>query len=108
MKHKPPPPILFLSKAIRWVLIVLVRGYQYSLGFVLGGQCRFYPSCSNYALDALRSKPAWKAVGMIVWRIARCQPLCKGGWDPVKREPQDEWYRIGPPPDDEDDEPTCC
>ncbi|MCB2155048.1 membrane protein insertion efficiency factor YidD [bacterium] len=93
---------------MRWVLIVLVRGYQYSLGFVLGGQCRFYPSCSNYALDALRSKPAWKAVGMIVWRIARCQPLCKGGWDPVKREPQDEWYRIGPPPDDEDDEPTCC
>jgi putative membrane protein insertion efficiency factor len=71
-----------------------VRGYQVGLGWLLGGQCRFHPSCSFYALDALRTKPAWRAVGMIVWRILRCQPLCKGGDDPVEEAPSDHWYRL--------------
>lgn len=104
--NPPHPAVLVLSKALRHVLILLVRGYQLTLGFLLGGQCRFYPSCSHYAIDALRAKPAWKALGMIAWRIVRCQPLCKGGWDPVKPEPSDRWYRIGPPPEDEEHS-TC-
>jgi putative component of membrane protein insertase Oxa1/YidC/SpoIIIJ protein YidD len=42
----------------------------------------------------LRLKPLWKSLGLIVWRLARCQPFCKGGFDPVKEEDQDEWYRL--------------
>ncbi len=91
---RPPQIILSGSRVVRKALILLVLSYRMTLGPFLGGQCRFEPSCSQYALDVLRTKPAWKAVGLIVWRILRCQPLCKGGFDFVKSEPEDEWYRI--------------
>jgi len=92
--RRPPPVVLAGSRAVRRVLIFFVHAYRVVLGPVLGGQCRFHPTCSQYALDALRTKPAWKALGLIAWRIARCQPLCKGGFDDVVPEPQDEWYRL--------------
>lgn len=91
---RPSAIVLAGSRFVRRGLIALVRGYQIVLGPFLGGQCRFHPTCSNYALDALRTKPAWKALGLIAWRIMRCQPLCKGGFDDVKSEASDEWYRI--------------
>lgn len=94
-----PPRVPWRSVLVadRWLrigLIALVLGYQRSLGYVLGGQCRFYPSCSHYALDALRTKPAWRALQLIAWRILRCQPLTKGGWDEVKPHPRDDLYRL--------------
>lgn len=71
-----------------------MRLYQLTLGPYMGGQCRFQPTCSQYAIDALQMKPAWRALAMIAWRILRCQPLCKGGFDPIPSDPEDEWYRI--------------
>ena len=62
----------------------VVRGYQIALSPWLGGRCRFDPSCSHYAMEALRKRPLLKALGMIAWRLARCQPFCKGGYDPVE------------------------
>lgn len=65
-------------------LLGFVRAYQIIVSPLLPACCRFYPSCSVYAAEALRKKPLIKAVGMILWRLARCQPFCKGGYDPVE------------------------
>lgn len=69
-------------------LIGLIRLYQQFLSPFLGENCRFYPTCSAYAIEALRTHGV--IVGMVyaVWRIARCQPLCQGGYDPVPARKQ--------------------
>ncbi|MGD9807684.1 MAG: membrane protein insertion efficiency factor YidD [Deferribacterales bacterium] len=50
----------------------------------MGNRCRFYPSCSDYAVQALKQKGLIKGTLLTVWRVARCNPLSKGGYDPVK------------------------
>lgn len=72
-----------IDRALRRMLLAGVHGYQRYLGWLLGGYCRFVPSCSCYAEEALQRGPLWKAVPLIIWRLARCQPLCRGGFDPV-------------------------
>jgi uncharacterized protein len=67
----------------RILLIALVRVYRLTLSGLLGGQCRFYPSCSSYALDAIRLHGAAKGTLLAAWRIARCGPFTDGGVDPV-------------------------
>ncbi len=59
-----------------------VRLYQRALSPMLGGQCRFEPSCSHYALACIERHGARRGFTLAVWRILRCQPLCKGGFDP--------------------------
>ena len=70
---------------IRRVLMWLVRGYRRRISPLLPVACRFTPTCSEYALDCLRMLPLHRAMPRIVWRILRCQPLCRGGYDPVVR-----------------------
>ena len=60
-----------------------VRVYQYTLRPVLGANCRFTPSCSDYALQALRAHGAVRGSGLAAWRVLRCNPWCAGGHDPV-------------------------
>lgn len=50
--------------------------------------CRFYPSCSRYALDAIREWGAVTGTGMAAWRILRCNPFGRGGFDPVPQNPK--------------------
>ena len=68
---------------MRWLLIHLILLYRVTLGRFLGGQCRFMPTCSQYAIDAIDKhgpiKGAWRAVK----RIARCHPFSNGGYDPA-------------------------
>ena len=61
----------------------LVRAYQFTLRPVLGANCRFTPSCSDYALQALRTHGAVRGSGLAAWRVLRCNPWCQGGHDPV-------------------------
>ena len=69
---------------MRRVLMLLVRGYRRWLSPLLGaGKCRFEPSCSQYALEALEHHGACKGTALSTWRLLRCQPFCKGGYDPV-------------------------
>lgn len=63
-----------------------IRVYQLTLSKVLGGQCRFRPSCSNYMLEAVRRHGVGWGVWMGLRRIARCHPWHEGGWDPVPAE----------------------
>lgn len=64
-------------------LSACIRAYQVVLSPVVGRQCRFHPSCSNYALEAIARHGAGKGVLLSAGRIARCNPLCEGGHDPV-------------------------
>ena len=65
------------------ILIAFVRAYQYTLSPLLGARCRYYPSCSNYAVGALREHGAVRGLGLATWRILRCNPFSNGGYDPV-------------------------
>lgn len=65
------------------VLILLVRAYQIVLSPLFGGCCRFEPSCSNYAIEALRVHGAWKGTLLTAARLLRCRPFGPHGYDPV-------------------------
>ena len=64
-------------------LIMLIRGYQRWVSPLLGPRCRFYPSCSAYAVEALRLHGAVRGSALTAWRLLRCQPFHPGGFDPV-------------------------
>ena len=68
---------------VRLILIGLIRLYQFTLSGWLGGQCRFYPSCSNYAAEAISRHGALRGVALATWRLARCGPFTAGGVDHV-------------------------
>ena len=72
-----------VSRAVSQVFILLIRLYQLALGRYLGGACRFQPTCSNYAIDAIRNCGAINGLALGAWRILRCNPFCKGGYDPA-------------------------
>ena len=65
-------------------LVLAIRAYQITLSPIVGGQCRFWPSCSNYALEACRVHHPVRAVLLIAGRLLRCHPLWpRTGYDPV-------------------------
>jgi len=64
-------------------LMAAVRAYQYVLRPVLGPNCRFVPSCSDYALQALATHGALHGTGLAARRLLRCNPWCACGYDPV-------------------------
>lgn len=68
---------------IKRLFIVLVKGYKYFISPMLGNNCRYYPSCSDYAQEAIERHGAFKGIGLALWRILRCNPFSKGGMDPV-------------------------
>ncbi len=65
------------------LLIGLVKGYRLFLSPALGSSCRFEPTCSAYALQALQDHGAGKGAYLTLKRIGRCHPWCEGGLDPV-------------------------
>jgi putative membrane protein insertion efficiency factor len=65
------------------LLIVLVKGYQYALSPLLGSNCRYHPTCSSYTIEAIKLHGAGKGFLMGAWRIVRCNPFSKGGYEPV-------------------------
>ena len=70
----------------RRMLMALVRGYRLLLSPWIGSQCRFYPTCSAYALEALESHGAGAGTYLTARRVLRCHPWCDGGLDPVPLE----------------------
>jgi putative membrane protein insertion efficiency factor len=68
---------------VKWVLIFFVRGYQVLLSPLLPPACRYTPSCSHYAIDALAKHGAIRGSWLAARRIARCHPFHPGGHDPV-------------------------
>jgi putative membrane protein insertion efficiency factor len=68
---------------MRWLLVNLVLLYRVTLGRLLGGQCRYDPTCSQYAIDAVNKYGPIKGSWQAIKRIARCHPWGRGGYDPA-------------------------
>ena len=68
---------------MRQILILLVKAYRYLVSPLLGNHCRFYPSCSSYALTALEEHGAMRGSILALRRLSRCHPFHAGGVDPV-------------------------
>ncbi|MEL6499588.1 MAG: membrane protein insertion efficiency factor YidD [Planctomycetota bacterium] len=65
-------------------MIGVVKLYQVTLSPIVGGQCRFRPTCSQYAIEALREHGPLRGGRMTASRLLRCHPFAKGGYDPVR------------------------
>lgn len=72
-----------LSQACATVLLALLRAYRATLSYALGPCCRFHPSCSAYAEEAVRVHGPARGAWLAAWRLLRCHPLSAGGLDPV-------------------------
>lgn len=72
----------------RRILIGLLTAYKRWISPWLPPACRFYPSCSEYAREAVEIHGAWRGIGLALSRILRCQPFCRGGFDPVPDIPE--------------------
>ena len=70
-------------KLVVWLPIKLIRFYQICISPYLGQNCRYTPTCSAYAIEALRKHGLVKGTGLAVWRILRCSPWGGSGYDPV-------------------------
>lgn len=68
-------------------LLGMIRLYQRKISPNMPPACRFQPTCSQYALTAIERYGAFRGGGMALWRILRCNPFCKGGYDPVPENP---------------------
>jgi uncharacterized protein len=66
-------------------LRVAIRAYQLSVSLLLPPSCRFLPSCSDYAIEAIERHGALRGGGLALWRLARCHPWGGSGYDPVPR-----------------------
>lgn len=100
--HEPPPqaPRTLGARAA----VAAVRWYQVWISPNLLPSCRFMPSCSAYAVEALTVHGAIRGIGLTVWRLLRCAPWHPGGWDPVP--PPRGPGRSGPEPGAADPAPT--
>lgn len=79
----PPEKPGLISRLVAWPLLALVRLYQWTLSPFLGGQCRYWPTCSHYAVEALKTHGGIKGSWLTARRLLRCHPFAKGGYDPV-------------------------
>lgn len=77
------PPLRFQNAPISWLFIVAIRFYQRAISPALPPSCRFFPTCSAYTVNAIERHGAFWGTLLGAWRICRCTPLCKGGFDPV-------------------------
>ena len=92
-----PAPAGRLRRALRaldallaWPLLALIFLYRKLLSPLLPPSCRFYPSCSAYATEALHRHGLTRGGALMAWRLCRCHPWCDGGFDPVPgSEPAD-------------------
>ncbi len=72
-----------ISRIAESALLLLIRGYQVTLSPFLGGHCRYEPTCSLYAIEAIQEHGPWRGGILALKRLLRCHPFVKGGYDPV-------------------------
>ncbi len=71
-------------RRLRMVVVIPIRGYQLLVSPILGERCKYYPSCSAYALQAVQRFGILRGLVLAVWRLLRCNPWSDGGFDPVE------------------------
>ena len=80
-----------ISKILQRIIVEMIVGYQKYISPRFPGCCRYTPTCSAYGLEAVRVHGPFKGTLLALWRICRCNPFSKGGYDPVppKKEKRD-------------------
>jgi len=86
-----------LGNLLTTLLVWVIRAYQTLVSPALRPRCKYYPSCSQYAVDALREYGFMRGVILAGWRLLRCNPLSRGGYDPVERQTLFRTRRGGDP-----------
>lgn len=81
--HAPAAPGCHKGLLMSRVLILMVYAYRVTLGPVLGGHCRFQPTCSQYMIDAVNRHGPWRGLWRGLKRIGKCHPLGGSGYDPA-------------------------
>ena len=76
------------------VLILLLKGYKKIISPGLVRSCKYSPTCSEYAIEALERHGTLKALALTIWRVLRCNPFSRGGHDPVPAGGQELQYSI--------------
>lgn len=89
------------GEVVRWALLGLLWLYRNAVSPMLGPRCRYYPSCSTYAVEALQTHGAAKGTALAVARVCRCHPWAAGGIDRVP--PKGRWRNDPEPPADQTD-----
>lgn len=70
-------------KALSFIMIIPIKIYQWTLSPLIGRQCRYYPTCSNYAIEAIQKHGPFKGARLTFKRIISCNPWGGSGYDPV-------------------------
>ena len=73
----------WINKLLLLPFLILIKIYQYGISPLLGPKCRFVPTCSQYAQEALQKHGLIKGLGLVIKRIVQCHPGGKSGYDPV-------------------------
>jgi putative membrane protein insertion efficiency factor len=72
-----------MTRLLKTLLLTLLRGYKWALSPFLPPACRYVPTCSDYAAEAIERHGAFRGSAMAIWRVLRCHPFVRGGYDPV-------------------------
>jgi len=72
-----------ISRTIKTAMLALLRGYKWAISPLLPPSCRYVPTCSEYAVEAIERYGALRGSAMSIWRVLRCHPFVQGGHDPV-------------------------
>lgn len=79
-----PAPSSVSRKPLAWLAVLPIRVYQRTVSPLLGSRCRYYPSCSEYAAQAIARFGILRGLVLAGWRLLRCNPWSAGGLDPVE------------------------
>jgi putative membrane protein insertion efficiency factor len=82
-----------MTRFFKMLLLTLLRGYKTMLSPFFPPACRYVPTCSDYAAEAIECYGAFRGSAMAIWRLLRCHPFVRGGYDPVP------WNEVGNDPD---------
>jgi uncharacterized protein len=74
-----------MSDSIQRFLVWLLQMYKRAISPLFLPACRYVPTCSEYAAEAILRRGAWRGLLMAIWRLLRCHPLTAGGYDPIER-----------------------
>ncbi|HEY1272227.1 MAG TPA: membrane protein insertion efficiency factor YidD [Terriglobales bacterium] len=74
-----------MKHAAKRVVLFLLQGYKWLLSPLLPPACRYVPTCSEYAIEAIDRHGVWRGGAMALWRLLRCHPFVQGGFDPVSQ-----------------------
>ncbi|MHB8809557.1 MAG: membrane protein insertion efficiency factor YidD [Desulfobulbaceae bacterium] len=83
--HAPAAyPAARASNPVAGLVVLFLRGYKSIVSPFLPPSCRFTPTCSQYAIEAVQKRGVVRGLCLAVWRLLRCHPFARGGYDPVK------------------------